>query len=193
MSSTAGKTLCILSYKSMLTLTFYCNGGIIRKCIGSPSCLALLVHFGCFAYFSWGMLNVYIYMQQVRPNWNCNIRISPYSATSFKDKIQKKHTQNKHIQKFLTDHYKMVNALSSDLMMCSIVVGRSSQILKPRQYNPYIDLIKENHKASALAKFDAFISNILWGIIPQILTHLGVLRFTKCRFCMPFTDSLSFA
>ena len=52
----------------------------------------------------------------------------------------------------------MVNAQSSDVMICSIVVGRSSQILKPRQYSPYTNLIKQNHKASALAKFDAFIS-----------------------------------
>ena len=37
--------------------------------------------------------------------------------------------------------------------------GRSSQILKLRQYSPYIYHIKENLKENALAKFHAFISN----------------------------------
>ena len=39
----------------------YCNGEIIRKCIGSASCSALLVCLAGFAYFSGGMPSVYSY------------------------------------------------------------------------------------------------------------------------------------
>ena len=86
----------------------------------------------------------------------------------------------------------MVKAQSSDMMICTNVVGWSSQILKLRQYNPNIYRIEDNHKAGALAKFHTFTSHRFWGIIPQLSTQLGVLRFRKCRFCMPLTAKLSF-
>ena len=61
--------------------------------------------------------------------------------------------------------------------------GRSSQILKVRQYNPFIYHNKEKQKASALAKFHAFIADSFWKMIPQISTYLGILcTFYKMTF-----------